>query len=222
MGPPGDADPLVGTYVLRRRARFPRTGETNDRISDAQPLVDGLARYPQRNLVAGLFIDRRTGWEIDASSVHTWHMVGRELDGDGVIARGHRQQIDAYAKHHATSSRAVGTRAAAEGFNRSVNAVGNVVRVLTRRVIRVPFRTADHPAVLVTLEVRELAPIQHGRIQVSGGDWNEDPLQSHAPANVRPTMERAGLKPAAVLAAHGDREARLDEVFIGARIGGRS
>ncbi len=218
---PGESDPLVGTFVLGRRKRFQILSGVNERISDAQPLVDGKAMYPQRNLIAALFHDKLTGWEIDASSVHTWHMKGRELDGDGPVARGHRLQVDVYAKHHALSSREVGTRAAAEGFNRSRPATDEEVRVTRRRQIRVPFRTADHPAILVTLRVKELTDEEHGRIQLCGGDWNEDPLWPSGKALVRPAMEKAGLRPAAILAATGDRGAHRDETLVGARIGGR-
>lgn len=195
FGPDVDDAPLVGTYVFARRRRFRRLAETSQRISQSQPKVDGKDMFPRRDLVGGILEDKRTGRTVDVTSAHTWHMVGRRLGDSGVIARGHTEQVRAYASHHRSSARTrpgslqvsggdwnedvdgstprgeerlrvrrimrdAGLRPAGDLTARGDRAAHldewfvrpeKWLRVQSRRVIRVPFRAADHPAVAITV-----------------------------------------------------------------------
>lgn len=100
VGPDVGAANKVGTFVFARRKRFALQQAFNRKLMDG--LDDGM--FPQRNLVAAELVDRITGRVVDVSSVHTWHMKGRELGGPGDQARGHDAQVKAYADHHTASA----------------------------------------------------------------------------------------------------------------------
>ena len=194
IGPTGDQ--RGGTYVYARRTRFKVLGRTNRLVSRGR-----TGMHPTRRLVAAELLDKVTGRVVDASSVHTWHIVGRSLERpDNPIVKGHVAQVRAHAEHHAAQHRRDpdSVQLAGGDYNEQLagpaqrdqpNSASRIMRdtarmapahlltkagdrnvrlddvylrrrpfleVLARKVIRLPFKVADHPAVWVRLRIKAL------------------------------------------------------------------
>lgn len=192
IGPTGDQP--GGTYIYARRTRFKVLGRTNRLVSRHH-----TGMHPARPLVAAELYDRVTGRVVDASSVHTWHIVGRTLTKpDNPVIAGHIAQVTAHAEHHRDQHRrnpdavqvaggdyneqlaGAEQRDQPNSASRIMRAVAGMtpaylltkagardarlddvyvrpagfVEVLARKVIRLPFRVADHPAVWVRLRIK--------------------------------------------------------------------
>lgn len=98
----------VGTFLVLKKSEWELHTKINRKITDTH--VRNPERphmYAQRNLCGAIAVHKKSGRVFRFSSAHAWYTwpTMNLFTDKGVIARGHREQIDTYSNFHKTGRR---------------------------------------------------------------------------------------------------------------------